>query len=188
MTSIVSSSAVKSNEDCRDARDVASRDSCPARGFPGASSTLCSPIESRHLGPPESSCQERRRRWSASFHQEPRPLWTLQPALFPRPRKRKVKAKLTFGSTSTGNSSLPYYLQASLKDIITLLETAQKGEGDEHQSDLTINESKRLGQLRRQWSDRSAKLNRPVEPGPFWSSTVGQLRPKDRGTSACCKR
>ncbi|KAH6924522.1 hypothetical protein HPB50_019191 [Hyalomma asiaticum] len=61
-----------------------------------------------------------------------------------RPRKRKVKAKLTIGSTSTGNSSLPSHVQASLKDIITLLETAQKGEG-EHHSDLTINEAEEAG-------------------------------------------
>lgn len=48
-----------------------------------------------------------------------------------RPRKRKVKAKFTFGSTSAGNSSLPCNLQANFSDIIALLETPQRGEGGE---------------------------------------------------------
>ncbi|KAH6920047.1 hypothetical protein HPB50_028964 [Hyalomma asiaticum] len=54
-----------------------------------------------------------------------------------RPRRRKVKAKISFGSTSSGNRSLPSHLQASVNDDITVLETAQKGE-EEPQSGVPI--------------------------------------------------
>ncbi|KAH6920900.1 hypothetical protein HPB50_028110 [Hyalomma asiaticum] len=53
-----------------------------------------------------------------------------------RPRKRKVKAKFTFGSSSTGNSSLPCYLQANFSDLIGILETSQR-DGDEDWPELT---------------------------------------------------
>ncbi|KAH6920336.1 hypothetical protein HPB50_028677 [Hyalomma asiaticum] len=53
-----------------------------------------------------------------------------------RPKKRKVKAKLTFGSSSTGNSSLPCYMQANFSDLIDLLETPQR-DGDEDWPELT---------------------------------------------------
>lgn len=62
-----------------------------------------------------------------------------------RPSKRKVKAKLSFGSTRAGNSSLPCHLQANFTDLIALLETVQKREGDEHRSDLTINATEETG-------------------------------------------
>ncbi|KAH6920826.1 hypothetical protein HPB50_028185 [Hyalomma asiaticum] len=55
-----------------------------------------------------------------------------------RPRRRKGKAKISFGSTSPGNSSLPCHLQASINDITTVLETAPKGEEEEPQSGVAI--------------------------------------------------
>ncbi|KAH6943006.1 hypothetical protein HPB50_013626 [Hyalomma asiaticum] len=60
-----------------------------------------------------------------------------------RPSKRKVRAKLSFGSTRAGNSSLPCHLQANLTDLIALLETPQKR--DKHRSDLTINATEETG-------------------------------------------
>ncbi|KAH6946309.1 hypothetical protein HPB50_012753 [Hyalomma asiaticum] len=54
-----------------------------------------------------------------------------------RPRKRKVKAKFTFGSSSTGNSSLPCYMQANFSDLIAFLETPQR-DGDEDWPEPTV--------------------------------------------------
>ncbi|KAH7981846.1 hypothetical protein HPB52_001265 [Rhipicephalus sanguineus] len=48
-----------------------------------------------------------------------------------RPRRRKIKAKLSFGSSSGGTSGLPCHLKANLTELIALLETPQKGQGDE---------------------------------------------------------
>ncbi|KAH6938294.1 hypothetical protein HPB50_008352 [Hyalomma asiaticum] len=62
-----------------------------------------------------------------------------------RPRKRRVKAKLSFASTCTGNSRLPCHLQADLTDLNVLLERLQKSEADEHRSDLTINATEETG-------------------------------------------
>ncbi|KAH6924911.1 hypothetical protein HPB50_026416 [Hyalomma asiaticum] len=56
-----------------------------------------------------------------------------------RPRK-KAKAKLSFGSASTRNSSLPSRLQANLTDLNGLLETP-----DKDQSDLTSNATEEAG-------------------------------------------
>ncbi|KAH6921052.1 hypothetical protein HPB50_027960 [Hyalomma asiaticum] len=88
---------------------------------------------------PDSSCQDQRYQ---SFALPARSSPTMDPstgAIPKRPRKRKVKAKISFGSTTSScNSSLPCHVQASLRDIITLLETAQKGEREEQQPDLTF--------------------------------------------------
>ncbi|KAH6945094.1 hypothetical protein HPB50_007200 [Hyalomma asiaticum] len=65
-----------------------------------------------------------------------------------RPRKRKVKAKLTFGSTSTGNNGLPCYLQANFSDLIGLLETSQRDEADEDWSDVTVSTTEVAGPSR----------------------------------------
>ncbi|KAH6921575.1 hypothetical protein HPB50_002469 [Hyalomma asiaticum] len=62
-----------------------------------------------------------------------------------RPRKRKVRAKLSFGSTSTANGSLTYHRQANLTDFVAHLAKTQKGEGYEHQSDPTINATEETG-------------------------------------------
>ncbi|KAH6934039.1 hypothetical protein HPB50_019656 [Hyalomma asiaticum] len=54
------------------------------------------------------------------------------------PRKRKIKAKVSSGPTSTGYGCLPCHRQANFTDFNAPLETPQKG-ADEHRSDLTIN-------------------------------------------------
>ncbi|KAH6937033.1 hypothetical protein HPB50_025301 [Hyalomma asiaticum] len=60
-------------------------------------------------------------------------------------RKRKATAKLSFGSTSTGNSSLSRHLRGNFAHLIALPTTVQKGEGDESWPDLTINVTKKTG-------------------------------------------
>ncbi|KAH6919584.1 hypothetical protein HPB50_029428 [Hyalomma asiaticum] len=62
-----------------------------------------------------------------------------------RPRERKIKAKKSFGSTSTGHGCLPWHLQANLTDLNAPLETPQKGQRDEHRSGLAINASDGTG-------------------------------------------
>ncbi|KAH6921576.1 hypothetical protein HPB50_002470 [Hyalomma asiaticum] len=59
------------------------------------------------------------------------------------PRKRKVTAELSFGSSSTGDSSLICHRQAKLTDLVAHLMTTQKGKVYEHRVDLgaTIGES-----------------------------------------------
>ncbi|KAH6937035.1 hypothetical protein HPB50_025303 [Hyalomma asiaticum] len=62
-----------------------------------------------------------------------------------RARKRKVTAKLSFRSTSTGNSSLSRHLRANFAHLIALPPTAQKGEGDESWPGLTISVTEKTG-------------------------------------------
>ncbi|KAH6936834.1 hypothetical protein HPB50_023294 [Hyalomma asiaticum] len=62
-----------------------------------------------------------------------------------RARKRKVTAKLSFRSTSTGNSSLTYQPRANFTHLIALPPTAQKGEGDECWPVLTVNATEKTG-------------------------------------------
>ncbi|KAH6948171.1 hypothetical protein HPB50_023121 [Hyalomma asiaticum] len=62
-----------------------------------------------------------------------------------RPRKRKVKAKFSFGSTSSENSSLPCYMQASFSDPIAHLETSQRDEAEEALPNLTDNTNEEVG-------------------------------------------
>ncbi|KAH6940617.1 hypothetical protein HPB50_003017 [Hyalomma asiaticum] len=74
----------------------------------------------------------------------PSPVDTSTDGVIPkRPGKRNVKAKLSFRSRSTGNSSLPCHQQADLMDA--LLRMSQKGEGGEHRSDLNINATEETG-------------------------------------------
>ncbi|KAH6934670.1 hypothetical protein HPB50_026798 [Hyalomma asiaticum] len=61
------------------------------------------------------------------------------------PRHRKIEAKVSFGSTSTGHGCLPCHLQANLTDLIALLEARQKEERGEHRSDLAINATEETG-------------------------------------------
>ncbi|KAH6936470.1 hypothetical protein HPB50_017855 [Hyalomma asiaticum] len=62
-------------------------------------------------------------------------------------RERKVKAKLSFGSMSTGCSSSPCHLRANFTHLIAVPETPQEGEGDEHRPDLTVNATGKAGPI-----------------------------------------
>ncbi|KAH6936472.1 hypothetical protein HPB50_017857 [Hyalomma asiaticum] len=68
-------------------------------------------------------------------------------AISKRPREREVKAKLSCGSTSVGNSRLPCHLRANLTHLIALADMPLKGEGDEHRADLTINVTEKTGPI-----------------------------------------
>ncbi|KAH6935140.1 hypothetical protein HPB50_003532 [Hyalomma asiaticum] len=54
-------------------------------------------------------------------------------------RARKLKAMLTFGSTSSGPSGWPCYLEASLTRLGALLKKPNKAAGGEHRCDLLLN-------------------------------------------------
>ncbi|KAH6921577.1 hypothetical protein HPB50_002471 [Hyalomma asiaticum] len=71
---------------------------------------------------------------------------TSKGAIPKRPRKNRVRAKLSFrSSASTGNGSLPCHRQVNLTDLVAHLVTTQKGEGDERQPDPTINANGEVG-------------------------------------------
>ncbi|KAH6919720.1 hypothetical protein HPB50_029292 [Hyalomma asiaticum] len=183
------SSSVKSNEDCSDARDVASRDSLSGTRFPRRE--LHVQLADRILAPRAAGIQLPGPALPMVRLIPPRASPAMDPstgAIPRRPRKRKVKAKLTFGSTSTGNSSLPCHLQASLKDIITLLETAQKGEEEEHQSNITIKETDETGQTKASAVGAKCGAESVHSTNPPWSRKVRQPRLKDRRSATWRKR
>ncbi|KAH6924521.1 hypothetical protein HPB50_019190 [Hyalomma asiaticum] len=131
------------NFECSEARDVASRDSLPGTRLPrpraprSARRSNTGTSGSRHPAARTGVADGLRLPQGASP--------AMDPSTSANPSRRKVKAKLSFGSTSSGNSSMPCHLQASVKDLIALLETVLKGEGEEHQSDLAINETDETG-------------------------------------------
>ncbi|KAH7979116.1 hypothetical protein HPB49_008259 [Dermacentor silvarum] len=56
-----------------------------------------------------------------------------------RRRRRKLKPKLSFGSTSSGPSSLPFNMQASLQELLGLLKIQEEAGEDEHRRNVVAN-------------------------------------------------
>ncbi|KAH6948170.1 hypothetical protein HPB50_023120 [Hyalomma asiaticum] len=102
-------------------------------------------VKSLEPRPPVSSGQGQRYR-SSAFSTSASPAMDPSTGAIPkRPRKRKVKAKLSFGSTSSGNSSLPCNMQANCSDLIAHLEKSQRDEAEEALPDLTVNTNEEVG-------------------------------------------
>ncbi|KAH6948169.1 hypothetical protein HPB50_023119 [Hyalomma asiaticum] len=95
-------------------------------------------VKSLEPRPPVSSGQDQRYR-SSAFSTSASPAMDPSTGAIPkRPRKRKVKAKHSFGSTSSE-------MQANFSDPIAHLEKSQRDEAEEALPNLTVNTNEEVG-------------------------------------------